>query len=124
MRHDLLSDALSHIQNNENAGKRECSVSKSNLVRSVLDVLEQEGYIGKITTTDREITVQLIGKINSIHIVRPRFAVEKDEFAKYEERYLPSREIGIIVVSTSQGVMSHKEAKEKKIGGRLLAYVY
>ena len=39
-------------------------------------------------------------------------------------KYLPSRDIGIIILSTSQGVMSHKEAISKKVGGVVLAYVY
>ncbi|MEM4843137.1 MAG: 30S ribosomal protein S8, partial [Ignisphaera sp.] len=39
-------------------------------------------------------------------------------------RYLPSRDIGILIISTSQGVISHKEAIEMKVGGILLAYVY
>jgi small subunit ribosomal protein S8 len=37
---------------------------------------------------------------------------------------LPSRDIGIMVVSTSKGVLAHKNAEEKNIGGRLLAFVY
>ncbi|MEM2568018.1 MAG: 30S ribosomal protein S8, partial [Candidatus Bathyarchaeia archaeon] len=38
--------------------------------------------------------------------------------------FLPSREVGLLIISTPRGVLSHKEAKEKGIGGRLLAYVY
>jgi small subunit ribosomal protein S8 len=37
---------------------------------------------------------------------------------------LPSRDIGIIIVTTNQGVMTTKEAFEKRIGGVALAYVY
>jgi len=40
------------------------------------------------------------------------------------KRFLPARDMGILVVSTSEGVMSHHEAAEKNLGGRLLAYVY
>jgi small subunit ribosomal protein S8 len=39
-------------------------------------------------------------------------------------KILPSRDIGLLILSTPQGVMSHKEALERKIGGVLLAYVY
>jgi small subunit ribosomal protein S8 len=46
------------------------------------------------------------------------------EFEQWEKRTLPSREVGLLVVSTSKGVLSHKEAKEKNIGGKLLAFVY
>jgi len=39
-------------------------------------------------------------------------------------KYLPSRDIGILVISTSKGVLSHREALDMRIGGVLLAYVY
>jgi SSU ribosomal protein S8P len=41
-----------------------------------------------------------------------------------EEKYLPARQIGILILSTSRGVMSHLEARESRTGGVLLAYVY
>jgi small subunit ribosomal protein S8 len=47
-----------------------------------------------------------------------------NEFELWEKKFLPSREVGILVVSTSRGVLSHREAKEKGIGGKLLAFVY
>ena len=50
--------------------------------------------------------------------------MKKDEFEKWERIYLPSKDIGILVVSTSKGVMSHHEAKKLGIGGKLLGYVY
>jgi small subunit ribosomal protein S8 len=50
--------------------------------------------------------------------------VKYREIVDWEQKFLPARQIGILVVSTSQGVMSHIEAKERKIGGVLLAYVY
>ena len=37
---------------------------------------------------------------------------------------LPAQDFGILVLSTNQGVMSHQKARELKIGGKLLAYVY
>jgi small subunit ribosomal protein S8 len=57
-------------------------------------------------------------------VIQPRFFVKKDEYEKWEKRYLPARGFGIMIVSTSKGVMSQKEAESLKIGGRLLGYVY
>lgn len=124
MRHDLLSDALTTIQNAENVGKESCSVPNSKLVKAVLDIMQKIEYISQAKVAGKEIIVSLAGKVNTMKSVKPRFAVDKDEYEKYEKRYLPSPEVGIIVVSTSQGLMTHKEAKEKGIGGRLLAFVY
>jgi small subunit ribosomal protein S8 len=39
-------------------------------------------------------------------------------------KYLASRDIGVLIISTSKGVMSHREAIKNRIGGVLLAYVY
>jgi len=46
------------------------------------------------------------------------------EIENWEERYLPSREVGVLIVSTPRGVISHSDARMGKVGGRLLAYVY
>lgn len=124
MRHDLLSDALSIIKNAEAVGKRECVVPCSKLVKAILGAMEKAGYIGQFKESKRTIRIQLAGRINAMGVIRPRFPVSLEEFEKFEKRYLPSRDVGLIVVSTSQGVMSHKEAIEKGIGGRLLMYVY
>jgi len=50
--------------------------------------------------------------------------VQKGNYEKFEKRYLPAKDFGMIIVSTNQGIMTHIEAKEKGLGGRLLAYVY
>jgi len=65
-----------------------------------------------------------LGRINDCGVIKPRFPVKKNEFEKWEKRYLPSPDVGLLVISTSKGVMTHREAKELGIGGVLLAYVY
>ena len=57
-------------------------------------------------------------------MIKPRYAIKKDEFDKWEARYLPAEGFGVLIISTSEGVMSQYEAKKKGIGGRLIAYVY
>ena len=66
--------------------------------------------------------INLLGSINAIGVIKPRFAVSVDEFEKFEKRFLPAQDMGIILVSTSKGIMTHTEAKNK-IGGKLFAYV-
>jgi small subunit ribosomal protein S8 len=50
--------------------------------------------------------------------------VKRDGFEKYEKRFLPAFNYGILIVTTPNGVMTHEDAKKEGIGGRLLAYVY
>jgi small subunit ribosomal protein S8 len=124
MRHDLLSDALSKIQNAERVGKPFCKVPASKLIRAVLEVMHKNGYVGKIHKVEKGFNVELIGRINSCKAIRPRFSVMVTEYEKFEKRYLPAKGVGILIVSTSLGVLSQNEAIKKHIGGKLLAYVY
>lgn len=124
MSSDLISDALSIINNAENVGKSFCVVPNSKLVKNVLEVMRKADYIGKIEYHDRDISVRLMGKINKTKSIRPRFSVKWDGYEKFEKRFLPAKDIGILIVSTSRGVMNQKEAKKKNLGGKLLAYIY
>ena len=128
MRHDLLSDVLYVINNAENIGRTSVAVPASKLVKEVLMVVQRAGYVGSFEFMDDrksgKFVVQLTGRINMSRAVRPRFPIAKDEFEKWEARYLPARAFGILIISTSKGVMTQKEAAEMGIGGRLLGYVY
>ncbi len=128
MRHDLLSDVLYVINNAEKIGRRTCIVPASSLVKEVLAAVQKAGYIGDFEFMDDgksgSFRIDLIGRINKSRAIRPRFAVRKDEFEKWESRYLPAKGFGILIISTPKGVMNQKEALEKALGGRLLAYIY
>ncbi|KXB06585.1 30S ribosomal protein S8 [candidate division MSBL1 archaeon SCGC-AAA382C18] len=126
---DSLSDALSSIKNHESIRKKKVEIKPaSNLIGDVLKVMQVEDYVGEIEYIDDgkggKFEVELVGNINDCGVIKPRFSVEKDEFEKWEKRYFPAAGFGVLAVSTSEGVISHKEAKEKGIGGRLLGYVY
>jgi small subunit ribosomal protein S8 len=126
---DTLASGLKTIVNNELRNKRECVISPaSKLLGRVLRVMQLNGYIGEFEFVDDgrsgKFKVQLLGRVNDCGAIKPRFPVKFEEIENWEKRFLPSRDVGVIVVSTPQGVVSHKEAGEKKIGGRLLAFVY
>ncbi len=126
---DPIADALTHIRNSENASHKTIIIAPgSKLVREILRVMHEKGYIGnyvEIQERHRHMyKVELLGKINQVAAIKPRHSVTKNDFERYEKRYLPARDIGTLIVSTSQGVMSHDQTKEKAIGGRLIAYIY
>ena len=126
---DTLSNGLTTIINNEARNKRECIIGPaSKLLGNVLRVIQLNGYIGELEYIDDgrlgKFKVQLLGRINKCGAIRPRLPVNVSEFERWETNFLISRDIGLLVVSTSKGVMSHREAKDKHIGGRLLAFVY
>ena len=126
---DTLTNGLTTIINNEMRNKRECVISPaSKLLGRVLRIMQLNGYIGEFEYIDDgrqgKFKVQLMGRINKCGSIKPRFPVKINEFENWEKKFLPSRNVGILVVSTSKGVIAHKEAGDKNVGGRLIAYVY
>lgn len=125
---DPLADALSAIKNAQMVGKKECSVKASKLIGRVLKIMQEQGYIGTFEFVDDGMSglfkINLTGRINACGAIKPRLSVKHDEFAKWEARYLPGEDFGIIIVTTTAGVLAHTTAKEMKVGGKLLAYVY
>ncbi len=126
---NVLSNLFASLQNAELRNKRECIViPASNLASEVLKVLQKKRYVGEFEYIDDgvggKLKVQLLGRINRCGVISPRFAVKSAKLVDWEHRYLPAVGVGTLIVSTPQGVMSHVEAQEKKIGGRLVGYVY
>ena len=126
---DTLSNALSLILNNEKIGKSKCMIKPvSKVIKKVLDIMNENNYIGDFTEIKDEkgniLVVNSLGNINKCGAIKPRYSVKKDEFEKFEKRYLPAKDFGIIIISTSKGIMTHTEAKKKGIGGVLLSYCY
>ncbi len=126
---DVLSNLMSAIQNAEDVRKKYVIIyPASKLAVNVLRVLQKYGYIGEIEIIEDgrgdKIKVELLGRINKCGAIRPRFPVEKEEILNFAKKYLPSRDLGVLVVSTSKGLKTHVECLEENIGGVLLAYVY
>jgi small subunit ribosomal protein S8 len=126
---DPLANALSTVLNSEKGAKAETYLKPvTTMLKKVLHILKQEGYVGEYSELDdgkgKIMKLQLLGKINNCNVVKPRFALGKGEFEKYEKRFLPARGFGVLIVSTHKGLMTHAIAKEKGLGGRLIAYCY
>ncbi|MGA3192088.1 MAG: 30S ribosomal protein S8 [Candidatus Bathyarchaeia archaeon] len=126
---DTLANGLTTVINNEMRNKHECIISPaSKLLGRVLRIMQLNGYIGEFEFIDDgragKFKVQLLGRINKCGAIRPRFSLKADQFEEWEKEFLPSREVGLLVVSTPAGVLSHKDAKEKRAGGKLLAFIY
>ncbi|MFP4633672.1 MAG: 30S ribosomal protein S8 [Candidatus Aenigmatarchaeota archaeon] len=128
MRHSILADCMSALKNAEDVGKDRCTVQASGLVTEVLKTLQDKGYIGEFELIEDnrggKLRIKMIGKINDCNIIRPHFSVKKDNFEEWEKRFLPAKGMGYLLVSTSQGIKTHEEAKEEEMGGKLMAYVY
>jgi len=129
MQHDPLNDAMSSIRNAEKVGKQVCSIAPSSkLIGRVLKVMADNHYIKEFEFIEDnragEYKVKLNGQINDCGVVRPRYSVKVADLEKFESRYLPAQDFGVLILTTTKGIISNVEAKELGIGGRLLAFVY
>lgn len=124
MSQDIISDSLNQIMNASRANKTKVELKrKSKLLISLLAIAKLKGYIKNYEIQERVVKVD-IGNLNKCNTIKPRFTVQVDEIEKYVKRYLPAKNLGIIIVSTSKGIMTHSTAMEKNMGGCLLAYFY
>lgn len=100
----------------------------NNVIKRILEIMHDNQYLGECKVIEdnkgNSMEINLIGAINNCNVIKPHFSVKKDEYEKYEKRFLPSRNMGIMIVSTSEGIMTHAQAKKKNIGGKLLAFCY
>lgn len=129
MLNDPLANALSLILNAEKIGRPECIIKPvSKVIKNVLAIMKDNRYIGDFNEIKRSdgdyIKINLIGRVNKCGAIKPRFSVKKDNYEKFEKRYLPAKDMGFIFVSTPKGIITNTEAKKKKTGGRLIAYCY
>jgi small subunit ribosomal protein S8 len=129
LQHDSLSDAMSRLKNAERSGKTECVIAPSSkLIGYVLKVMQDNNYIGQFEYVEDGkagvFKVKMIGNINDCGIIKPRFSVRRNELERFESRFLPAQDFGVLILTTNKGVISHIGAKTQKVGGKLLAYVY
>ena len=112
MQFDPLNDALVKIFNAEQAGKFTVELAPaSKLLGNVLNIMQTSGYVGSIDRVENgrgdAYVVELRGTINRCGTVKPRHSVRRQEYEKWETRYLPARDFGLLILTTNSGVMHH-----------------
>jgi len=114
------------IKNGYMAKKPNVSVPLSKFKLEIAKVLEKEGYVGKVTTAERSIEIELLYENK-----KPRVTEIKKVSNPGLRIYKSSKAItsvkggiGATIVSTSKGVMSGVEAKNKKLGGEILCQIW
>jgi small subunit ribosomal protein S15Ae len=123
MSQDIVSDVLNEIMNAKKAKKSTLVITKSSkLLINILDLMKQYGYID-YELTDAKLIIN-INDVNECSSIKPRYTVDVKNIDKYMRRYLPARNFGYVLISTSKGLMTHEEALNNKIGGSLIAYFY
>jgi len=129
MQSDPLNDAMSVMKNAAAIGKSECIIQPSSkLIGRVLKVMQDHGYISQFEYIEDgragQFRVTMKGAINNCGVIKPRYSVKKSDLEKFESRFLPAQDFGVLILTTTQGVITHAKAKELGVGGKLLVYVY
>jgi ribosomal protein S8 len=123
MAQDVISDALNMIMNAKRRESKEVVIRrKSKFLLELFGMMKERGHID-FKEEDGAVKVNIL-KLHECKAIKPRYYVKVDGIQKYLRRFLPSRNFGTVVISTSSGLIDHDKAYEKKIGGSLIAYFY
>lgn len=125
---DHLADALNTIKTHEIVGQEVCTVKATRLIGEVLRVLKEHSYLSEYKLVEGGrgglYEVTLDGRINECGVIKPRMPVRKTGWARKEQQFIPGFGVGLLIVSTPEGIMTNADAEKRRVGGRLLAYVY
>ncbi|KAJ7880341.1 ribosomal protein S8 [Mycena olivaceomarginata] len=130
VRISVLNDCLNNIVNAERRGKRQVLIRPSSkVVVKFLSVMQRHDVTStnsksSTTTASGKIVIQLNGRLNKTGVISPRFNVQHSQIESWVNLLLPARGFGIIILTTSSGILDHEEARRKNVGGKLLGYVY
>jgi len=130
---DPIADLLTRIRNSNMVSKDELFVPASKVNEAVLKILEHEGFIGGFERETED------DGVHAAIRVRLKYGAKRERTISGIKRIsTPGRRIyarrdklprvmgglGIAILSTSQGVMTDREASKKGIGGEVLAHVW
>lgn len=128
---DPIADMLTRIRNASTSKFKTVDIPASNIKKSIAQILLDEGYIKSFEEIENEtqgiirITLKYDEKGKKViaglkRISKPglRIYASKDELPKVLNG------LGIAIISTSQGLMTDREARQKGIGGEVLAYIW
>ncbi|KGM18991.1 MULTISPECIES: 30S ribosomal protein S8 [Corynebacterium] len=128
---DPIADMLSRVRNASNAFHDSVSMPSSKIKANIAEILKQEGYIADYTVADEKVgkslTLQLKygpSRERSIAGVRRVSKPGLRVYAKSNNLPKVLGGLGVAIISTSQGLLTDREASNKGVGGEVLAYVW
>jgi small subunit ribosomal protein S8 len=127
---DPIADMLSRIRNAAAVSSAEVSLPHSKVKETIAKILADNGFLSSVKAQDEGVQKKLVITINSQD--EPSKITEIKRLSRPGRRmYVKSPAIptvrrgrGLVIISTSQGIMTGKEAATKKLGGELICEVY
>lgn len=128
---DPIADFLTRIRNANSVGHRTVSAPSSNAKVAIADILKREGFIKDYDVTEdnkqNEIKISLKYGRNQEKVITGIKRISKPGlriYAKTEDVPKVLNGLGIAIISTSNGIVTDKEARQNGVGGEVLAYVW
>lgn len=124
---DPIADMLTRIRNGIMAGKSEVIIPHSKLKTAVAEILQSNGYLGKVSVVEENGFKQLSIQLDGANIPESLVRVSKPGrriYARADEIPTVRTGRGLVIVSTSAGIMTGKDARSKGVGGELICKVY
>ena len=127
---DPIADFLTRIRNAQMAKSKVVEIPSSNMKKSITKILYDNGYILNYKFDDEKNNIKIALKYNlqtKQPVIKKLERVSRPGLRKYtnvENMPRVLNGLGIAVISTSQGVMSDKDARTKNLGGEVLCYIY
>jgi small subunit ribosomal protein S8 len=126
---DPVSDMLTRIRNAQSVAKADLNMPSSKLKEAIAKVLQQEGFIEDYAVTEEQVMPILsitlkyfegrpvIADLQRVSRPGLRIYKKKNELPKVKDG------LGVAIISTAQGVMSDRQARQKGLGGEVICYV-
>ena len=128
---DPIADMLTRIRNANTAGHDTVDIPASKMKKSIVEILKDEGYIKDYEIIDDNIqgTIRVTLKYgaNKEHVISGLKKISKPGLKVYAKKHeIPKvlGGLGIAIISTSNGIISDKEARKLGVGGEVICYVW
>ncbi|MBS7359638.1 MAG: 30S ribosomal protein S8 [Oscillospiraceae bacterium] len=128
---DSIADMLTRIRNANSAKHDTVQVPASNIKKSIAQILVDEGYIKsfKVIEDGKQGIIEIALKYgpNKSQVITGLRRVSKPGLRIYsncEDMPKVQNGLGIVILSTSKGIMTDKEARKANVGGEVLAYIW
>ncbi|MCC3358896.1 30S ribosomal protein S8 [Bacillus sp. REN16] len=128
---DPIADMLTRIRNANMVRHEKLEIPASNIKREIAEILKREGFVRDVEyiEDDKQGIIRMFLKYgaNNERVITGLKRISKPGlrvYAKSDEVPRVLNGLGIAIVSTSQGVLTDKEARQKQAGGEVLAYVW
>lgn len=129
---DPIADYLTRVRNAIHANHRVVEIPASNLKKEITKILMEKGYIlnYKFVEEGPQGSIKIALKydpVNKVNAIKKLIRISTPGLRKYvgyKEMPRVLNGLGIAILSTSKGVMTDKEARDLKVGGEVLCYVY